>query len=472
MNSATLDLRDGRRLALLGLVPICLLVAFAVVYSPWIISGVLFGALLLLLVIFRPLVLVAFMLAIGPADLSFITGGFKALFPEVGGLDMNGIRLVGVTAGFLLLLLVQRGVQVEAIGKQGRWYAVFLIYAAASIVTSYSPVDGLRLLLKLAYPFLTFIVVAGLVEREEELDSLVRWTLATSVVVLLLNPFMLVGIAYTVDPLGYKRIGGLGTYANPFSFYLMVVLFISLARFMVRGQMRYLGLCALFGIWIYLTLTRITLLGVFAGIAVMALYAGVARRGYKAMAGPVLVGLLVGVPLMAPALERSLGFMPTPSEVITLIRSPAALYESINWQGRDALWPIVYGSFAGDRLTGLGLGSSTVVLKQYMPAQVGYVPHNEYLRLASEAGLIGVALFFLAILKWFIGAWRAGLAASPRGREFALAALGGIVGWACVALTDNPFDYYSALTQYIGFLCAGAMLCARFQDGGDQAAPL
>ena len=471
MSAYSIALRPPRLGPAVALVTGCVALAFAIVQSPWIVSGVLFGVMLLTLVLVRPLALVALMLAIGPADLSFITGGFKALFPETGGLDMNGIRLVGVTAGFLMLLLVNRGTQAEAFSNRGRWYVLFLIWCTASLATSYAPIDGLRLLLKLAYPFLTYIVVAGLVEREEELDQLMMWTLAVSVIIIALNPLMLVGVAYTVDPWGYKRIGGLGTYANPFSFYLMVILFISLARFMVRGQIRYLVLCAVFGIWIYLTLTRITLLGVIAGIGIMALYSAVAQRSYRAIAGAAIVAVLVGVPFVPPVLERTLGFVPTPKELFTVMRSPAVLYEAINWQGRDALWPIVYGSFSGDRLTGLGLGSSSAVLRQYMPAQVGYVPHNEYLRLASEAGMIGVGLFFVAMMTWLVSAWRAGLGQSQRAREFALAAVASILGWAMVAITDNPFDYYSALTQYVGFLCAAAVVSARLHERSQTVVP-
>ena len=463
MTSTALDLRDRSHVEIITIVGLCVATAFAIVHWPWIVAGVMGGVLMLMLVVTRPLILVALMLAIGPADLSFVTGGFKALFPEVGGLDMNGIRLLGVTAGFVLLCLMQRSMQQQIIGKHGRWYALFLLWAAASLATSLSPLDGLRLLLKLAYPFLIFLVVAGMVEKEEELELLMFWTLATSLAIIAINPLMLVGVAYTVDDSGYKRLGGLGTHANPFSFYLMAVLLISLARFIVRGQSRYLVLCTLLGMWIYLTLTRITLLALLVAIAAMVVYAALERRSYRALVGGVLVALVIGIPFVPPVLERSLGFMPTPGEIVALVRSPAAFYQSVNWQGRDALWPIVYGSFAGDRWTGLGLGSSIVVLKQYFNATVGHLPHNEYLRLSSETGLIGVGLYFTAIMSWLVGAWRAGWGAGARAREFALPAVAVIVGWAIVALTDNPFDYYAAFTQYVGFLVAGALVARRLE---------
>ena len=452
--------RAGKTVTVAGLAVLCTAIAYAAVNSPWLVSGAVFGVLLLMLVVARPLALVALMLVLGPADLSFLTGGFKSLFAGVGGLDMNGIRLLGVTGGFMLLM-AHSAVQHEAFGKYGRWYVLFLIWAGASLATSYSPVEGLRLLFKLAYPFLMFVVVAGLVDKEEQLDRLMAWTIGAAAVIVLINPLLLFGVAFQVDDAGYKRIGGLGTYANPFSFYLMVIVFMSLARFVVRGQFRYLALCVILGLWIYMTLTRITLLGVVAGAAVMGIYGAIAARRFRILIGAALVtGLVVG-PFVPVVLERSLGFVPTPKELAAISSNPSTLYESVNWEGREFLWPVVWKSFGHDRLTGLGLGSTAVVLRQTMPAHVGVLVHNEYLRLFAEAGLIGCLLFFIAISKWLAGAWRAAWRADARTREFGLAAIAAIIGWAVVALTDNPFDYYASLTQYVGFLVAGTLVSAR-----------
>jgi hypothetical protein len=69
-------------------------------------------------------------------------------------------------------------------------------------------------------------------------------------------------------------------------------------------------------------------------------------------------------------------------------------------------------------------------------------------------------LYFLAISAWLGGVVRAGRHASPAVRELALPAVGGIVAWAVIAVTDNAFDYYAQFTQYIGFCCAGTLAAA------------
>jgi hypothetical protein len=457
-------------LAVLAGLGVCTAIGFGAVQWPWIVSGALFGLVMIVVVLFEPLALVGIMLAIGPVDLSFMTGGFKSLFTGAGGLDMNGIRLLGLTFGFAVLALSDRRMQRVMVSKQGRWYLLFLIWAAASLATTLSTVEGARLLLKIAYPFLTFLVVSATVEKPEELDRLMACALVSgAVIALAVNPLFVVGGAYTVDPDGYRRVRGLGAHENPFSFYLLAILLISFTRFLVRSQWRYLGLCALAAFWIVLTNTRITVLGMFAGIGVMTLYAALAARNYRVVVSGLVLALVAGFVLVPRVLTRSLGYVPAPRELVALVRAPGKLYESINWQGREVLWPIVYHEFRKDPVTGLGMGSSTVVVRQNFPSYAAQVVHNEYLRIATDTGLVGVGLYALAVLSWLVAMLRCGWRAPPRVREFAIPALGLIVAWAFIAITDNAFDYYSMFTQYVGFLCGGALAAARLADAAPAA---
>lgn len=439
--------------------------AYSAVAAPWLTAGAVLGALLLTVMLISPLAVLAVMLVLGPADLSFVTGGFKSLLVGAGGLDMNGIRLVGVSAGFLVLALFQPTILKAAFGRQGRFYLVFLVWATVTLLTSYSPNEGLRLLLKLAYPFLVFSVVMGMVQTREQLDRIVLCVIASgALIAIVVNPlFVLAGTA-AIDVTGVRRVRGFGTHENPFSFYLLIIFLISYVRFITRVQWRYVGLCLLLAFWIALTVTRITMAAAFVSVILIALLHALAEKRYRGLlAGLALIGLL-GVVLLPPVLERSLGFVPTPGELFVLVRDPAALYEKINWQGRQVLWPIVFGAFMQDPWTGLGLGSSTVVVRERFPAEAAQVVHNEYLRLATDTGIVGVVLFFLAIAAWLIAVTRSALAGSHAVRELALPAIGGIAAWAMISITDNAFDYYSPFTQYVGFLCGAALTRWRLEQ--------
>lgn len=444
------------------------LVSYGVVQQPWLVTGVVAGVLVLIVAISAPLALLAAMLILGAIDLSFMTGGFKSLLTDLGGLDMNGIRLVGATAGFAAFIMNAPVARGHILSRHGRYYVAFLLCVFLTLANSLDPLEGLRLLLKLAYPLLTFLLVIGLCDTETKLEKLTTYALAAAaLIVFVVNPLFTLQGGVRIDPEGFQRVRGIGAHENPFSFYLMIMMFIAFARLIFRRQLRYLLFCVGAAVWITLTLTRITFLAALVGLLVMTLLSAVAQRQYRALAAGVVVTLAVALPGLPFILERSFGFVPTPAELWGLLTHPVALYESINWQGRTNLWPIVWSGFMASPIIGLGLGSSGAVIKQHFPAEAASVAHNEYLRLAADAGLVGVTLFAIAMIAWLITALRASLRENARVVEYACAAVAGIIAWGIVAITDNPFDYYMPFTQYVGFLMGATIVMLRLsrQDG-------
>ncbi|MEX1183127.1 MAG: O-antigen ligase family protein [Gemmatimonadota bacterium] len=465
-------IRQRSNLLTLGILLAMVPAGLVLVKVPFLSAGVLFGALLLAAVLTHPLVVVGVMLFIGPIDLSFLTGGFKGLFEAAGGLDMNGIRLLGMSGGLAITAVLLPNARRVLFGRWGIAYLIFLVWAGLTLIISPNLVDGLRLLTKLAYPLLIFVIVAGVATERRHVDRLLDYTLAGAALVVVLSLFYTMAGRYGVYDTGLIRVRGVTLHENPFSFYLLIALYMSFARFAVRAQWRYLVLAGLLGIWMVLTLTRITFLAGAVGMAGIAIYSAVAARNTRALFGAAAIALLVAVPLAPIVLQRSLGYVPSPAELIDLARSPMGLYEAINWQGREVVWPVVFAAFTAAPWTGLGLGASTAVMREYFPPQVGEVVHNEYLRLATDTGLVGVSLYAIAILLWCVAVIRADRVSCGAAREFTLPALAGIVSWSILALTDNLFDYYAPYTQFIGLLVGASVVAAAaaVRDADAQSA--
>ena len=479
MRTMAVSALDGdslrRQSAAAALALAAIAVSYGVVQHPWLVVGVVVGGIVLAIAIAAPLALLALALMLGCVDLSFMTGGFKSLFPHLGGLDMNGIRLLGATAGFIVYILNAPAGRAAILGRQALPYVVFLAYAFCTLVNSFDALEGLRLFLKLMYPLLTLLLVVGLCDSRQKLEKLANYTLiAGALIIFVVTPLAVLGGGYHVDYAGYRRVHGISGGASLFSFYLLMLMLLAFSRLIYRKQLRYLVFCAGAAGWMMATYARITFLAALVSLAVITLLAAVTQKQYKAVAGGLVVALIVAVPGLPFVLERSLGFVPGPRELFGLISDPVALYQSINWQGRTNFWPIVWAGFMAAPVFGLGLGSSGAVIKQHFPTDAAPAAHNEYLRLAADTGVVGLALFTLAMLMWLAGALRAAIRESAEVAEYATPAAAAVIAWGIVAITDNPFDYYMSFTQYAGFML-GATLALRSiaakEQHGDRRLP-
>lgn len=431
----------------------------ALAAEPLLAAGAVLGAGVLYATFAWPLGVIAAMLALGPTNLAFLTGGERELLPALGGLDMSGIRLLAISGAVSVFVFTRRDLLSGLFAPASRWYALFLAWAAATLAFSPDPLEGLRLLLKLAYPLLFFVVVSAPERTPAEMRRLADWALWGAVAILLVNPFFVANGAYAVEAGTILRVSGPGALYNPFSFYLVAILVLCIARFRARGQVRYLWLGAAASIWMVLTLTRITFLALFAALLVAAVHTAIADRNFRSLAVIAGIGALVTPLVLEGVLVRTFGYRPSLGELLSLAADPVALFQAINWQGRERLWGVLLIAFGSSPIVGSGLGASNLVL---LSAQMERAAHNEYLRLAVDVGLIGCVLFFVAIVGWARAA-AGSMRPAHRGsgaEEFTMPALALIAAWAVIALTDNAFDYYAPLTQYVGFL-AGACVVVR-----------
>jgi O-antigen ligase len=120
---------------------------------------------------------------------------------------------------------------------------------------------------------------------------------------------------------------------------------------------------------------------------------------------------------------------------------------AINVSGRDNVWSVVWQSALRSPWIGQGPGSGDlVVLAQGFKVSQ---PHNEYLRILHDFGLVGLVAWicaFVLVLRRTYRAWTV----SDRGDDHAgaivhLAAWLGLVALAVGMVTDNPLRYVHVL---------------------------
>jgi O-antigen ligase len=118
---------------------------------------------------------------------------------------------------------------------------------------------------------------------------------------------------------------------------------------------------------------------------------------------------------------------------------------TLDTEGRSIIWPLVWHSTQQHLWLGAGPGTSTELVEQSVPPETE--PHNDYLRLWHDFGLVGLALWVggiaTAIGRSIARARRQTAGSSAEAAQVAAAL--SLVAIACVMLTDNAIIYPFAM---------------------------
>ncbi len=134
---------------------------------------------------------------------------------------------------------------------------------------------------------------------------------------------------------------------------------------------------------------------------------------------------------------------------------------SLNTSGRIYQWGVMIDSISESLFVGHGIP----VAKQMMNVPGWFHPHNDYLRLLHQLGLIGLSAWLLFIIKsgWLIvRIFRASV--DPVISVISLAALGTVCGQSLIMFTDNTMVYPYVI--FLLFLQLGVLLRYHKEWGG------
>jgi len=112
-------------------------------------------------------------------------------------------------------------------------------------------------------------------------------------------------------------------------------------------------------------------------------------------------------------------------------------YVALNYtlQTRSAIFIATFDMIAANPLLGVGLGAYVYKLHNF----IEIYPHNLYLTLWVELGLLGLLAFLYVFVKMFVSAWRALPLASGFERALLWGVVGTVVMWAIHGLVDSPY---------------------------------
>ncbi len=329
-------------------------------------------------------------------------------------------------------------------------YAAFFVVTAISLFFALNKTAGFFDIAK-TFVFLIFMIYACLLFLKME-----HWKrfLAISVIIASLLTVS-VGFYEYITELGFgfhprssmSVIKGLmsnvNLYANSL---LLMVPFVSYGVFTLKGLWKKMALFVLAGllIMIFLLQTRATYVGLVAG--------GIVALGVLLVFSKEL--------MMSPTIRRrifliSLLVIATSSLAVVTAKegNPYAdriksIFDDTRDGGRTLIWKITLRMISDHPITGVGAGNFTINIQEYYGdydfgnRETNWLrPHNDFLWVLSEKGIVGLALFFLLFglaLYYAIAIIRSDT--TKENKLFALFSIMGIVSYMVNSFFDFPLE--------------------------------
>jgi len=113
--------------------------------------------------------------------------------------------------------------------------------------------------------------------------------------------------------------------------------------------------------------------------------------------------------------------------------------KGVDTTGRAEAWPLIYEEAWKEPVLGHGVGSASLFVPQVWDLMAH--PHNDYLRIGFEFGLVGLALFAFVIVSQLIDLVKRVKETDGAIQQAFAASMLGIVFFLIVAMTDNPLVY-------------------------------
>ena len=365
--------------------------------------------------------------------LTFSTG--LLAFSAPGVLDLMAIRLMVLEAFCIIeLFIVKRKPQCSITVIL---YLIYVIWLIIGLSYTTSLVYGFRVILKYSYPLLIMLSASTAVRNKE---VFIKAGLGARMVAI-------ISIGVSFIPLMNYLVSGVFWYGTARSIHYISMCIFSLALYYHGGKdKKDLLLCVLFIIPCILWVFRTSIIG--TTIALMTFF----FFKYKIKSVPVILGivlLFVIAIFTIPSMKTKM-FKESSNISIEQFQQGKVSKDDINSNARFSLWEHLQKRFYNHKeIVGSGTGS----VQNYMYSNFIFgglqVPHNDYIQISCDNGLIGIVLYLLVIgsiiTHCFIEYNKKN---STTIKMCAIVAGSSIAGVALTMYTDNVVNYSMATLSY------------------------
>jgi O-antigen ligase len=395
-----------------------------------------------------------------------LVGGFPmgifAAQERFFGLYANGVYLfVILSAVVVALLRVVPTLLSQCLRYNG--YVLFLLYCLASLLWTNDIEWGLRMLVKLAAPFMFFISMQSFIKNNHDVVLAERSIIIACLIVSMLAVINTLGngvIAPDDNMYNVRHNYLTAPFMSPanYSFFIGSGAILSLSNIFNTRKLIYFFLTILLSFFLFWSFVRISMFGLIAAFALIIIL--LSKNIVIKILVPIVI-IVVFITCFFTIDKFRTRMFKTDKITLEMISSANGndIDKLIYTSGRSALWRQVYREFVEQApLVGKGIGSTDSWLEMRKKGKL----HSEYLRILCDTGIIGLFLYLGAIFQFYILLIRNYFNSNDHTvRVYSARALAGLTFYLVTLATDNSLNYISEFSLYVFTFVAFAFISAK-----------
>lgn len=365
--------------------------------------------------------------------LTFSTG--LLAFSAPAGLDLMAIRLMVLEVFCVVGLFICK--------RSPQWspavifYVLYIVWLVVGLSYTSAPDYGFRVILKYLYPLLIMLLASAAVRDKEVFFK--AGVGARMVALISVGVFFIPYVGRIVPGVFWY-----GT-ASAINYISMCVFSLALVYY-TKEKKKNLLFCSLFMLPCFLWVLRTSIMGTTLALMTFFFFK------YKLKSLPVifLVFILFVLAVFTIPSVREKMFVNSENVSIEQFQRGEISKDDINSNARFGMWEHLESRFyEGKELMGSGVGS----VQNYMYSNFVFgglkVPHNDYVQILCDSGIIGVVLYLLVVLTVIIHSFIVYQNNSDIAIKMcAIVAGSSLAGMALTMYTDNVVNYSMATLSY------------------------
>ena len=356
-----------------------------------------------------------------------------------GGLGAAGaVSVIFLTVGTIWLFAQPDSRRLKA--PRFVWPIVAFVGAGAlSVLVAVKPLAAIEDVVRFATLVVIVLVLNQLLVSERDLKRLLIAVFASLAVPALMGAYQLATKSGFHVSAGFSRVQGTFDHPNPFAIYLtmMIVMATALVLKVREGWARLalIGVIGVSGVFLLLTYTRSAWISAAAGLLVVAWYEG---KKLVPLMGLVAIVLAMMVPSVASRFQ----------DLSQQTTQTGAAGNSLVWRfdyWRQAL------QLSNNPVVGAGLRTVQV------ETDVSKEPHNDFIRVYVETGLIGFSAYLWFLISLVALARRSvHRTRAPLEHAVAVGFAGCMVSFLLLSLVSNVITQLVILWYFLAFAVAAS----------------